>query len=183
MLQPANQAAPVQLDAARRAAPWYPTMPLALLPAAASPAEMSSLLSLQEENRILQQELSRVEDLLAQSRAERDELAIKYNAISERVGLGCRWGGRAACVRPAPWLCEWRGSGDGVLGAVLPPREKSSLLDLRLCSWGAWSGLKWRRPWSWVLLAAGARSITPQLVSPPSPKGSASEPLVPFGLQ
>lgn len=46
---------------------------------------MSSLLSLQEENRILQQELSRVEDLLAQSRAERDELAIKYNAISERV--------------------------------------------------------------------------------------------------
>ncbi|EOB06438.1 Rootletin [Anas platyrhynchos] len=47
---------------------------------------MSSLLSLQEENRILQQELSRLEDLLAQSRAERDELAIKYNAISERVG-------------------------------------------------------------------------------------------------
>ncbi|XP_010013606.1 PREDICTED: rootletin-like [Nestor notabilis] len=46
---------------------------------------MSSLLSLQEENRILQQELSRVEDLLAQSRAERDELAIKYNAISERL--------------------------------------------------------------------------------------------------
>lgn len=46
---------------------------------------MSSPLSLQEENRILQQELSRVEDLLAQSRAERDELAIKYNAISERV--------------------------------------------------------------------------------------------------
>ncbi|KFO58161.1 Rootletin, partial [Corvus brachyrhynchos] len=46
---------------------------------------MASLLSLQEENRILQQELSRVEDLLAQSRAERDELAIKYNALSERV--------------------------------------------------------------------------------------------------
>lgn len=46
---------------------------------------MASLLSLQEENRILQQELSRVEDLLAQSRAERDELAIKYNALSEQV--------------------------------------------------------------------------------------------------
>ncbi|XP_010180371.1 PREDICTED: rootletin-like, partial [Mesitornis unicolor] len=46
---------------------------------------MASLPSLQEENRILQQELSRVEDLLAQSRAERDELAIKYNAISERL--------------------------------------------------------------------------------------------------
>lgn len=54
-------------------------------PAAAVAGAMSSLLSLQEENRILQQELSRVEDLLAQSRAERDELAIKYNAISERV--------------------------------------------------------------------------------------------------
>jgi len=52
---------------------------------------MASLLSLQEENRILQQELSRVEDLLAQSRAERDELAIKYNAISERVGRLRAW--------------------------------------------------------------------------------------------
>lgn len=51
---------------------------------------MASLLSLQEENRILQQELSRVEDLLAQSRAERDELAIKYNAISERLEQSLR---------------------------------------------------------------------------------------------
>nr|XP_037852669.1 putative ciliary rootlet coiled-coil protein 2 isoform X3 [Chlorocebus sabaeus] len=48
--------------------------------------EMASLLSLQEENQLLQQELSRVEDLLAQSCAERNELAIKYNAVSERVG-------------------------------------------------------------------------------------------------
>ncbi|XP_034527148.1 rootletin-like [Ailuropoda melanoleuca] len=48
--------------------------------------EMASVLSLQEENQLLQQELSRVEDLLAQSRAERDELAIKYTAVSERVG-------------------------------------------------------------------------------------------------
>lgn len=54
----------------------------ALLPA----TEMASMMSLQEENQLLQQELSRVEDLLAQSRAERDELAIKYNAVSERVG-------------------------------------------------------------------------------------------------
>ncbi|XP_026515896.1 rootletin-like [Terrapene carolina triunguis] len=57
---------------------------------AACPGEMSSLLSLQEENRLLQQELSRVEDLLAQSRAERDELAIKYNAISERLEQALR---------------------------------------------------------------------------------------------
>lgn len=45
----------------------------------------SSVLSLQEENRVLQGELARLEDLLAHSRADRDELAIKYGAISERV--------------------------------------------------------------------------------------------------
>uniref|UniRef100_A0A7N4PG49 Ciliary rootlet coiled-coil, rootletin n=1 Tax=Sarcophilus harrisii TaxID=9305 RepID=A0A7N4PG49_SARHA len=57
---------------------------------AAQTPEMASLLTLQEENRILQQELSRLEDLLAQSRAERDELAIKYNAISERLEQSLR---------------------------------------------------------------------------------------------
>lgn len=46
---------------------------------------MSSFLSLQEENRVLQGELGRLEDLLAHSRADRDELAIKYSAINERV--------------------------------------------------------------------------------------------------
>jgi len=40
----------------------------------------------QEENRLLASELNRVEDLLAASRAERDELGIKYNAMSEKVG-------------------------------------------------------------------------------------------------
>ncbi len=44
-----------------------------------------SVMSLQEENRVLQGELARLEDLLAHSRADRDELAIKYGAISERV--------------------------------------------------------------------------------------------------
>lgn len=59
---------------------------------------MASLLPLQEENQMLQQELSRVEDLLAQSRAERDELAIKYNAVSERVGAaGARRGWGRGC--------------------------------------------------------------------------------------
>ncbi|MEM9213644.1 MAG: hypothetical protein AAGD25_04790 [Cyanobacteria bacterium P01_F01_bin.150] len=38
-----------------------------------------------EENRTLQNELNRLEDLLSQSRAERDEIGIKYNAVSERV--------------------------------------------------------------------------------------------------
>lgn len=42
-------------------------------------------MSLQDENRVLQGELARLEDLLAHSRADRDELAIKYGAISERV--------------------------------------------------------------------------------------------------
>lgn len=46
---------------------------------------MSSVMSLQEENRVLQGELAKLEDLLAHSRADRDELAIKYSAISERV--------------------------------------------------------------------------------------------------
>lgn len=46
---------------------------------------MSSVMSLQEENRVLQGELARLEDSLAHSRADRDELAIKYGAISERV--------------------------------------------------------------------------------------------------
>eukprot|EP00062_Callorhinchus_milii_P000370 gi/632935109/ref/XP_007887834.1/ PREDICTED: rootletin-like [Callorhinchus milii] len=46
---------------------------------------MSSLVSLREENRMLQEELSRMEDLLAQSHAERDELAIKQCAVSERL--------------------------------------------------------------------------------------------------
>lgn len=51
---------------------------------------MSSVMSIQEENRVLQGELARLEDLLAHSRADRDELAIKYGAISERVRHGAR---------------------------------------------------------------------------------------------
>lgn len=78
-------------------------------PSAGPAPEMASMLSLQEENQLLQQELSRVEDLLAQSRAERDELAIKYSAVSERVGAaglgapdgeGGPWS-QAACVQVA----------------------------------------------------------------------------------
>lgn len=46
---------------------------------------MFSVMSVQEENRVLQVELGRLEDLLAHSKADRDELAIKYSAISERV--------------------------------------------------------------------------------------------------
>lgn len=35
---------------------------------------------------MLQRELNRVEDLLSQTRAEKDELGIKLNALSEKVG-------------------------------------------------------------------------------------------------
>ncbi|ETE72955.1 Rootletin, partial [Ophiophagus hannah] len=41
--------------------------------------------NMQEENRLLQKELSRLEDLLAHTHAEKDELASKYQAISERL--------------------------------------------------------------------------------------------------
>lgn len=44
--------------------------------------------NMQEENRLLQKELSRLEDLLAQTRAEKDELASKYQAVNERVRSG-----------------------------------------------------------------------------------------------
>ena len=41
--------------------------------------------SLEDENLMLQQELNKVEDLLSSARAERDEVIIKYNALSDRV--------------------------------------------------------------------------------------------------
>ncbi|KAJ4919581.1 hypothetical protein JOQ06_027663, partial [Pogonophryne albipinna] len=56
-----------------------------------SAGAMSSVMSLQEENRVLQGELGRLEDLLAHSRADRDELAIKYGAISERLEQALRF--------------------------------------------------------------------------------------------
>jgi hypothetical protein len=42
---------------------------------------------LREENRLLKAELNRCEDVLASVRAERDEIGIRYNAVSERVGI------------------------------------------------------------------------------------------------
>lgn len=55
---------------------------------------------MQEESELLQEELSRLEDLLAQVGAERDELASRYHMVSERVsvhnrhvaGQGWGWG-------------------------------------------------------------------------------------------
>lgn len=38
-----------------------------------------------EESRMLQSEVSRLEDLLAATRAERDEIGSKYMAVSDKV--------------------------------------------------------------------------------------------------
>lgn len=43
--------------------------------------------SLREENQLLQQALSRLEDVLAQVGAERDELANRHHAVSEQVSV------------------------------------------------------------------------------------------------
>ncbi len=46
---------------------------------------MASSGSYEDENAILQQEINKLEDMLANARAERDEILIRYNALSERV--------------------------------------------------------------------------------------------------
>ncbi|XP_036109274.1 putative ciliary rootlet coiled-coil protein 2 [Molossus molossus] len=46
-----------------------------------------TLAQVQEESDLLQEELSRLEDLLAQVGTERDELASRYHAVSERVSV------------------------------------------------------------------------------------------------
>ena len=51
--------------------------------------DMSREASLANENRLLQDEMSRLEDLLATTRAERDEIGSKYSALSEKVSLPC----------------------------------------------------------------------------------------------
>jgi rootletin len=42
-----------------------------------------------EENRYLNDELNRVETILNSTRAEKDELSIRYNALSDRVNIIC----------------------------------------------------------------------------------------------
>lgn len=44
-----------------------------------------SALQLADENRYLVDELNRVETILNSTRAEKDELSIRYNALSDRV--------------------------------------------------------------------------------------------------
>jgi len=42
-----------------------------------------------DESRMLQSEVSRLEDLLAATRAERDEIGSKYMAVSDKVRKTC----------------------------------------------------------------------------------------------
>lgn len=59
--------------------------PGAVPPEVREPPDASA--QVQEESDLLQEELSRLEDLLAQVGAERDELASRYHAVSERVSV------------------------------------------------------------------------------------------------
>ncbi len=43
--------------------------------------------SLADENRLLQAELAKVEDMLSATRAERDEIGSRFSALSDKVGL------------------------------------------------------------------------------------------------
>lgn len=70
----------------------------------------------QEENELLQEELSRLENLLTQAGSEQDELAGRYHALSERVSVcpgyvGTSRGGSLACGRAVTcwdWWSEGR---------------------------------------------------------------------------
>lgn len=57
---------------------------------------------MQEENELLQEELTRLGDLLAQAGVERDELASRCRVVSEQVSVcsRLRTGGRG---QPGPW--------------------------------------------------------------------------------
>lgn len=50
-----------------------------------SNSNLANTSSYQEENCLLQQEINKLEDLLSNARAERDEILIRYNALSDRV--------------------------------------------------------------------------------------------------
>ncbi|XP_023596624.1 LOW QUALITY PROTEIN: ciliary rootlet coiled-coil protein 2 [Trichechus manatus latirostris] len=54
-------------------------------PKAGVPEPPATAAHTQEENELLQEELSRLEDLLAQAGAERDELTSRYHAVSQRL--------------------------------------------------------------------------------------------------
>lgn len=87
----------------------------------------------QEESDLLQEELSRLEDLLAQVGAERDELASRYHAVSERVsvrtGQARGWQlGLGGCITPWDWWLDWWDH----------PRVLGCLSAMQSKPWGQW---------------------------------------------
>lgn len=83
------------------------------MPAGVREPQASSA-SLREENELLQEHLSRLGDLLARTGAERDELAGRRHAVSERVSVrggpaASRWGTSETVSRSSN--VEGRGTG------------------------------------------------------------------------
>lgn len=78
---------------------------------------------MQEENELLQEELSRLENLLTQAGSEQDELAGRYHALSERVSMCLGYVGTSR--RRQPGLRQ----GDHLLRLVV--RGPGPLLSLR----------------------------------------------------
>lgn len=62
---------------------------------------------MQEENELLQEELSRLENLLTQAGSEQDELAGRYHALSERVSVYLGYVGTSR-RRQAAWPAAGR---------------------------------------------------------------------------
>ena len=58
-----------------------------------------TLSSLMEENRMMNSEMNRLEDLLSQARAERDDIGIKYQAVSDRVSTILTSGHRCYVIK------------------------------------------------------------------------------------
>ena len=63
-----------------------------------------TLSSLMEENRMMNSEMNRLEDLLSQARAERDDIGIKYQAVSDRVSTILTSGHRCSVMK---YTCEY----------------------------------------------------------------------------
>ncbi|XP_037068633.1 rootletin-like [Pollicipes pollicipes] len=77
------------------------------------------LARLQRINATLESNLSSVQDMLSSSRADRDELSLKYSAVSERLDELMQAAGDGASVGYTPSLARDLGSPRGQLGRAL----------------------------------------------------------------
>ena len=62
-----------------------------------------SAAQLVDENRYLNEELNRVETMLNSTRAEKDEIGIRYNALSDRVSSFSAFRKKATFCTPSHW--------------------------------------------------------------------------------